>query len=124
RSYDLDKAKFHYKKSGHSGELVFTTADNTFNGALEVAQIFQANAKKAGIEIKIVRVPSDGYFPKYFGTGAAAFYASVWGGRPTADIMLTAGYSSTSPLNESHWKNEKFDQILAAARAETDTAKR
>ena len=44
--------------------------------------------------------------------------------RPSADILLTLFFKSDAPWNESRWKNEKFDQLLVAARGETDLAKR
>jgi peptide/nickel transport system substrate-binding protein len=122
RTYDPDQAKFHYKKSGHSGPLAYTTADGTFTSALEVAQVFQASAAKTGIDIQLNRVPNDGYYANYW--SKVPFFATLWTGRPTADMLLTAAYSSTSALNESHWKNPKFDQVLVAARSELDAAKR
>ena len=44
--------------------------------------------------------------------------------RPSADILLTLFFKSDAPWNESGWKNQKFDQLLVDARAETDFAKR
>jgi peptide/nickel transport system substrate-binding protein len=33
-------------------------------------------------------------------------------------------FKSDAPWNEAAWKNQKFDQLLVAARGETDAAKR
>ena len=44
--------------------------------------------------------------------------------RPSADLLFTLFFKSDAPWNESAWKNEKFDQLLVAARGETDEAKR
>ena len=44
--------------------------------------------------------------------------------RPNADILFSLFFKSDSPWNESAWKNEKFDQLLLAARAESDFDKR
>lgn len=44
--------------------------------------------------------------------------------RPSADILLTLFFKSDAAWNESAWKNPKFDQLLVAARMETDEAKR
>jgi peptide/nickel transport system substrate-binding protein len=38
--------------------------------------------------------------------------------------LLTLLFKSDAPWNESRFKNEKFDQLLVASRAETDFAKR
>lgn len=47
-----------------------------------------------------------------------------WGGRPTADVMFTTAYAEGAPWNDSHFSNERFNQLLVAARGETDTALR
>jgi peptide/nickel transport system substrate-binding protein len=44
--------------------------------------------------------------------------------RPSADLALTLFFKSDAPWNEAAWKNEKFDQLLVAARGEVDQAKR
>ena len=44
--------------------------------------------------------------------------------RPSVDTMLSLFFKSDAPQNESGWKNDKFDQLLLAARAETDEARR
>ena len=44
--------------------------------------------------------------------------------RPSADALLTQFFKSDAPWNEAGWKNAKFDQLLVAARAQTDAAKR
>jgi peptide/nickel transport system substrate-binding protein len=44
--------------------------------------------------------------------------------RPTVDLMFSLFYKSDAPMNVSGWKNEKFDQLLVAARGETNDAKR
>ena len=38
--------------------------------------------------------------------------------------MLTSTYAKGSPYNESHWSNDRFNQLLVAARGESDEAKR
>ena len=52
------------------------------------------------------------------------FCGSYWGGRPTADLMLSVAYASTAAWNETFWKRPEFDKILVEARAELDPAKR
>ena len=52
------------------------------------------------------------------------FVGSYWGGRPTADLMLSVAYQSDAAWNESFWKREDFDKLLAQARGELDFDKR
>jgi peptide/nickel transport system substrate-binding protein len=122
RPYDPDKAKFHFKKSGASGPLVLSVSEAPFTGAAEMATVYQGAAAKAGIPIEVNRVPVDGYFASVW--MHHPFTASNWGGRPTADLMLTNAYLSTASYNETFWYRPKFDQLLVAARAETDVARR
>jgi len=122
RRYDPERAKFHYQKSGHEGPVVLTAAEANFTGAVDAAQIFRQSAAKAGIDLQVNRVPSDGYYDTVWMKNP--FCSSFWGGYPTADAMLTVGYLSSAPWNETHWRREKFDQLLITARGELDAGKR
>ena len=120
--YDPDKARFHFAKSGASGPIALAVADAAFPGAIDAAILFKAHAEKAGIEIDVQRVPNDGYWSDVW--MKRPFCASYWGGRPTADLMLSAVYMSTANWNDTAWKRPDFDQLLIQARGELDTAKR
>jgi peptide/nickel transport system substrate-binding protein len=122
REYDPDKAKFHFEKSGHSGPILLRTSDKSFPGAPDAAALFQQSCSAAGIEIEIQREPNDGYWSEVW--NAQPFCTSYWGGRPTQDQMFTTAYLSTADWNDTRFKNEQFDQMLIAARAELDQAKR
>jgi peptide/nickel transport system substrate-binding protein len=122
RTFDPDKAAFHYKKSGHSGSVLFRTSDVAFPGAIDAAQLYQQSAAKAGITIEIKREPGDGYWSEVW--NKQPFSASYWGGRPTQDQMYSTAYYSKADWNDTRFFNEKFDQMLFQARAELDTDKR
>ncbi|MBK0326873.1 ABC transporter substrate-binding protein [Rhodobacteraceae bacterium F11138] len=122
RSYDPEKAAFHFKKSGHDGSVLLRTSDNSFPGAPDAAALYQQSAAAAGIDIEIKREPNDGYWSEVW--NAQPFCTSYWGGRPTQDQMYSTAYLSTADWNDTRFKNEQFDQLLFAARAETDQAKR
>ena len=49
---------------------------------------------------------------------------SYCGSTVAAHSLFTQFFKSDAPWNESGWKNAKFDQLLLAARSETDDAKR
>jgi peptide/nickel transport system substrate-binding protein len=49
---------------------------------------------------------------------------SYWGGRPTADWMFTTAYAAETAWNDSYWKNPRFNELLVAARGDTDEVKR
>jgi peptide/nickel transport system substrate-binding protein len=121
--YDADKAKFYMKKSGLTNPpIVLQCSDAAFSGAVDMAQLFQESAAKAGIKIDIKKEPADGFWDNVWLKGACV--TSYWAGRAAATQMLAVAYAPDAPWNESHYKNPKFAQLLAEARAETDEAKR
>ncbi len=123
REYDAAKAAEHYKASGHDGSpIVLRTAPGAFPGAVEAAQLFQQSAAAAGIPLEVKVEPDDGYWSNVW--NVEPFCASYWGGRPVQDQMYSTAYLSTADWNDTKFKNEEFDSILLAARAELDQTKR
>jgi peptide/nickel transport system substrate-binding protein len=124
KTYDPDKAKFHYQKSGHSGPLPpLAAAQTLFNGGgLAAAELYQQQARRAGIEIPLQQAPDDGYWANVY--NKRPFFSSGWFGRPTEDQMLTTAFQSGAPLNETQMSNPKLDQLLITARSELNEATR
>ncbi len=124
RVYDLDKARFHLKKAGLDtlNVQLHVAEAAVFDGAIDGAVLYQQQAKGAGINIEVVRMPDDGYWHDVW--LIKPWCVSVWAGRATEDWMFTQGYSSGAIWNESKWDNEKFNALLVAARAELDEPKR
>ncbi|WP_299861941.1 ABC transporter substrate-binding protein [uncultured Hoeflea sp.] len=124
--FNPEKAAEHYKKSGHSGAIQLSVSDAAFPGAVDAAQLIAASAKEAGIEIEIVREPSDGYWSNVW--NKKPWCACYWGGRPTQDWMYSAAYTSDTEWNDTAWKDgesaKKFNDLVVMARSETDEAKR
>ncbi len=121
--YDPAKAAEHYKKSGHDGSpITLIVADTAFPGAVDAAALFQQSAQAAGIPLEIQRVPDDGYWSDVW--NVKPFCASYWGGRPVQDQMWSTAYLSTADWNDTKYKNPKLDEMILAARGETDVAKR
>jgi len=121
RPFDLDKAKFHLKKSGVSGSVPVVASPAALY-SVEMAVVMQQTAQRIGLELDVKRMPADGYWANHWLNSAVGF-GNV-NPRPSADILLTQFFKSDAQWNESRWKNAKFDQLLVAARAETDLAKR
>ena len=80
------------------------------------------HAKACGIDINVIREPDDGYWDNVW--LKKPFVASYWSGRPTCDWMFTTAYAADAAWNDTFWKNPRFNELLVAARAETDEAKR
>jgi len=122
-SYDPEKAKFHLKKAGMEGlKIDLSTSNAAFSGAVDGALLMQATAKAAGIDINVIREPDDSYWDNVW--MKKPWCLSYWGGRPTVDWMFTTAYAGGAAWNDSFWNNEKFNDLLSTARAETDDAKR
>ncbi|MER9573746.1 ABC transporter substrate-binding protein [Mesorhizobium opportunistum] len=120
-SYDVEKAKHHYEKSGHSGPIVLQVSD-VFPGAVDMAAMFQQSAGKAGITIELHREPADGYWDNVW--RKAPFCISYWGSLISEDQALSLCYGSSSNINDTHWSRPDFDKLLVEARAELDPQKR
>jgi len=123
RKFDPEKAKFHLKKAGmldHTFKL--HAADAAFPGAVDASVLIVESAKKAGIKIKVVREPDDGYWENVW--IKKEWVQCYWSGRPTADWMFSLAYTEDANWNDTKWKHPKFNQLIKAARAEIDQKKR
>ena len=122
RPFDLDKAKFHLQKANLGSAPLPLVASPAATYSVEMALVLQQTAQKLGLNIDVKRMPADGYWANHWMKSPLGF-GSV-NPRPSADTLLTQFFKSDAPWNEAGWKNEKFDQLLVAARGETDLAKR
>lgn len=122
-TYDLDKAKFYLKQAGLTElNIDLNVSDAAFNGAVDAAQLYQASAKGAGININVVQEPADGYWSNVW--LKKPFCASYFSGRATEDWMFATAYEAGVPWNDSQWDQPRFQELLLTARAELDSNKR
>ncbi|MEQ8863057.1 MAG: ABC transporter substrate-binding protein [Thalassobaculum sp.] len=123
REYDPDKAKSLLKKAGAEGLSVsIHTADSVFSGAVDMCVLYSEHAKAAGINLKVVREPNDGYYSDVW--LKKPFTAVSWGSRPTPDVMFTLAYKDDAAWNESRWKNPRFNELLLQAKSELNDTRR
>ena len=120
REYDPDKAKFHLDKSGYTSAELFVAPVRT--GIEETCLLMQANLKKIGFDLRIKKVPTDGYW------GAVWMKEPLnvvsWNMRPTANAMLAIQFAPGAAWNDTFWNNERFGELLKLQLAETDPVKR
>ena len=120
REYDPDKAKWHLNKSGYSSAELYVAPVAT--GIEEVALFTQANLKKIGFDLKIRKVPADGYW------GAVWMKEPLnvvnWFMRPTANAALSIQFAPGGKWNDTYWNNDRFGELLKLSLAETDPDKR
>ncbi|MEM1200113.1 MAG: ABC transporter substrate-binding protein [Pseudomonadota bacterium] len=118
--YDPDKAKSLLKKSGITGAELHVAEVSP--GMTDMCLMLQRECTKVGFNLQIKKVPNDGYWGAVW--MKQPMNVSSWNMRPSANIMMTLAYKSDAPWNETQWKNERFDKLLAMARAELDASKR
>ncbi len=123
RRHDPDRAAYYLKRSGlGDSQLLLEASEAAFSGAPEAAALAQAGAKQAGFKMQIRNDPTEGFWENVW--LKAPFVESYWSGRPAATHILALAYGAESPLNETHWRNDQFEKLLAAAKSEIDEAKR
>jgi len=122
RTYDPDKAAFHFKKAGISSAVELQTSEGAWGSAVDCAQLYQESLKKANISLDVKKVSADGYWDNVW--LKAPFCAVYWGRRLSADQTFTQVYGSASDWNDSNWRVPEFDKLVAEARVELDDAKR
>jgi peptide/nickel transport system substrate-binding protein len=122
RPYDLEKAKWHFQRANLGSAPIPVVASPAAVNSVEMALVLQHAARQAGVNLDVRRMPADGYWAQHWMKHPVGF--GTINPRPSADVMMSLFFKSDSPQNESGWKNEKFDQLLLAARGEVDEAKR
>lgn len=122
-TYNPDLARQCLEKSGLDRLSVpLHVSDAAFAGAVDSALLYKESAKNAGIDINVIREPADGYWDNVW--MKRPWFASFWSGRATIDAMFSLSAGPTAPWNETRWSNDRFDELLIAARSETDETKR
>jgi len=119
--YDPEKAKWYWDKTGLSSVQI-DVSNAAHSSAVDASIILQEQARNAGINIEVNRVPDDGYWSHTW--MQVPFCVTGWNSRPTADAILTIAHQCGGSWNETYWCNERFDELLVLGRKETDPAKR
>lgn len=125
-AYDPDQAKYYLQQAGLDSINIDLSASNAaFEGAVDAAQLYQASASSAGININVIQEPADGYWSNVWLN--KPFCAAYWSGRATEDWMFSSAYEEGVPWNDSEWDSQdsaRFQELLLMARAELDSDKR
>ena len=123
REYDPDKASYLLKQAGLDRlEVDLSSSIAVDQNAVEIARVYADQARVSGIKINVIREPSDGYWSSVW--QQKPFVMSSWQAYQTPDDLFTQAYQTNAHWNESHWSNDRFDQLLIQARAELDELKK
>ncbi|MGR6980185.1 ABC transporter substrate-binding protein [Testudinibacter sp. P27/CKL/0425] len=119
---DIDGAKKLLAEAGYPNGIEVTLHYSDVDyGTLRLAEVYQQQAKNAGINVKLALTPADGYWTDTW--MVEPFFVTSWFQRQ-ADQVFNEIYRGGAKWNESHWNNAEFDRNLDAARQELDFTKR
>ncbi len=120
RPFDPDLAKFHFKKAGVSSAELYVAP--VMSGIEDMCLLAQANCAKIGFDLKVKKVPTDGYW------GAVWMKEPLnvvsWNMRPTANSQMAIQFGPNGNWNDTFWNNDQMGKLLTASLAETDPDKR
>ncbi len=118
RPYDPEQARALLKKAGHDEFRVPIYTSAYEPNLTPIAVAYADQVRRAGIHLKITNVSADSYYTSVW--MSKPLMVSYWyTGRPI-DQLLNQIFRSGSSYNEAAWSNEQFDQLLDAARADTN----
>ena len=90
-------------------------------GTSLVAQVFAQQAKGAGVNVNLDQPTVSNFFgPNYL---KWTFAQDFWGYYPYLPMVAFETLPS-SPYNETHWDNPRYNQLFAAASSTVDATKR
>ena len=120
KPYDPDKAKWHLNKSGYTTAELWVAPVVGF--IEDACLLMQANLKKIGFDLKLKKVPTDGYWGAVWMKEPLNVVA--WNMRPTANSMMGIQFGPNGNWNDTFWNSDRMGELLKDSLAETDPVKR
>ena len=120
---DVEKAKKLLADAGYPDGIELTIDVGNTDGPWHqtVAEIMRDQMKDAGIKLNINVMPASKYWEVWDKT---PFGATAWTHRPLGTMVLSLGYRTGVPWNETLFASPEFDAALDDAEATLDTEAR
>ena len=120
---DIEQAKKLLAEAGHADGLEISIDCGNTNGPWQqqVCEIFQGQLAPAGIKLNINVMPSTQYWEIWDQT---PFGITAWTHRPLGTMVLSLGYRSGVPWNETKLASKEFDEALDVAELLVDVEQR
>ncbi len=122
RSLDIDKAKYHFAKSGIGQAPIELSMGDGVLYSVDIGQLMQREAMRAGLNLQIKREPAESYWTAV--AGKRPFFATNFHPRPTYNMLLSLAWKKGAVWNFSHYENERLEKLIDMTRGEFDLAKR
>lgn len=122
RALDLDKAKYHFQKSGIGQTKIEISLGEGVLYSVDMGQLMQREATRVGLNLELRREPTDSYWTAV--AGKRPFFATNFHPRPTYNMLLNLAWRKGAVWNFSHYENDRLDQLIVDARATLDEKKR
>ena len=87
-----------------------------------MALLAQANCAKIGFDLKLKKVPTDGYYGAVW--MKQPLNLIVWNMRPTANSQMGIQFAPGASWNDTYWNNARMGELLSLSLAETNPDKR
>ena len=116
---DVAMAKKLMEEAGHPNGLALSIDVGNTNGPWQqqVCELMKQELKAIDIDLSLNVMPASKYWEIWETT---PFGFTAWTHRPLGTMVLSLGYRSGVPWNESHYNNPEFDKALDAAEALLD----
>ena len=120
---DVEGAKKLLKEAGFEKGLEVTIDVGNTDGPWHqtACEAMRDQMKEAGINLKVNVMPAAKYWEIWDKT---AFGCTAWTHRPLGTMVMSLGYRTGVPWNESHYANPAFDKALDEAEATLDVEER
>jgi peptide/nickel transport system substrate-binding protein len=120
---DVEQAKKLLAEAGHGSGLELSIDCGNTNGPWQqqVCEIFKEQLAPAGINLNINVMPQTQYWEIWDKT---PFGITAWTHRPLGTMVLSVGYRTGVPWNETSYASKEFDQALNEAESLVDVEQR
>ena len=120
REFDPERARFHFDKSGINSAEIHVAP--VAPGIEEIVLLAQTNLTRIGFDLKIKKVPADGYW----GTVWMKEPVNVvyWLMAPTANSQIAVQFAPGAPWNDTFWHNTRMGELLKLSLAELNPGRR
>jgi len=123
-TFDVELARRLVKESGYNGEpVLFQYPNNRYAFGQEVAQAIQGYLSTVGIKLEMQGMEYSAFFPLWSARKLNSIHMFAFG-PSIMDAELPLGSLYETGPSRGYWSDKKIDELVAAQRAESDSAKR